>query len=614
MKQSFNALRIILLAFIILSNGLLYTQEEEIVEEEIVDKVIIEKEVINLSKLADLMQSDESEIIISDYEIISSEQDDYFLVDKVFFSLYQIFPKDTKAKKLYFYNCKFNLADNAPLVFKDWHIVKLNLIGCEFMSPIGFENFKHTGRYPFLIENCIFNDEIKFTNEVFDLKSLIFKNNEFKTSLLIDLQLEKLVIDKCRFLADNTKFTSRDNEKTYYQLILGQQPVEYIELTSSTFDNKDVDNIFSIDFETAEIGELIMISNQLQTLNLTSAEVEKSLLIDSLFVDDYIGILNFDFPEANTNVPWYNFSDEKFAIFCTDDSELVIPYQAKTDKQLSNNLRYNDLISAYSKFNTLYHDRGDISSANSSYVEIKSIETRKQAFIQKINPSLNNLINYKLNVFLRFFSDYATNPGKSLKQSLWVLLIFTLLYMISFSGWDGMNYKYYYRQFNIFSDYITSNNSIAEVLAKEEHQINDYNKDIKEFLKEYSKQGKEIPRILKLFGEPIHFLGKFRYDVIPSLIRFFNFQPRKWKSLNNTEKIWSGSLIIFISLSYLFYILIVKFLNSIILSLNSFVVIGFGNIPEKGLAMYLSIIEGIIGWFLLTIFTITLLSQVLQST
>jgi hypothetical protein len=46
--------------------------------------------------------------------------------------------------------------------------------------------------------------------------------------------------------------------------------------------------------------------------------------------------------------------------------------------------------------------------------------------------------------------------------------------------------------------------------------------------------------------------------------------------------------------------------------LNSFVVIGFGALPEKGLAMYICIIEGIIGWFLLTIFTITLFSQVLQ--
>ena len=305
----------------------------------------------------------------------------------------------------------------------------------------------------------------------------------------------------------------------------------------------------------------------------------------------------------------YAFSLLSFAIFHTNKSGLVTAYQAISDKELTNNLNYNDLISAYTKFNTLYHDRGDITSANSSYVEIKDIETRKQAYVQKTNPSFNNLINYKLNVFLKFFSDYATNPGKSIIQSMWVLLIFTILYMFTFSGWDGMNYKYYLRQFRIFSDYITSNDSIAEVLAKGEPQ-ND--KDVKDFLKEYGKKGKKIPRILKLFGEPIYYLGKFRYDIIPNLIHVFNFQPKAWKSLKNGKKIWAGLLIMCISFTYLVYILIVKFVNSSILSLNSFVVIGFGSLPEKGVAMYLSIIEGIIGWFLLTIFTITLLSQVLQ--
>ncbi|MFK5856983.1 MAG: hypothetical protein QM503_12700, partial [Bacteroidota bacterium] len=363
-------------------------------------------------------------------------------------------------------------------------------------------------------------------------------------------------------------------------------------------------------------GELTMVSDKLQTINLSGAEVEKALLMDSLTIDNYIGILNFDFPEKNTNVSWYNLSGEKFAIFYTNESNLVIPYQAKSDKQLSNNLMYSDLISAYSKFNILYHDRGDITSANGSYVEIKNIETRKQAFIQKVNPTFNNLINYKLNVFLRFFSDYATNPGKSIIQSMWVLLIFTFLYMLTFSGWDGMNFKYYLRQFNIFSDYITSDNSITEILEKKEHAQDNDVKDVKEFLEEYEHGGKKMPRILKLFGDPLIFLGKFRYKLVPNLIGVFNFQPKKWSDFKSVgEKFWRGLLIMTISIVFVVYVLIVKFVNSLIMSINSFVVIGFGSLPESDerIAMYLSIIEGVIGWFLLMIFTITLLSQVLQS-
>ena len=122
-----------------------------------------------------------------------------------------------------------------------------------------------------------------------------------------------------------------------------------------------------------------------------------------------------------------------------------------------------------------------------------------------------------------------------------------------------------------------------------------------------------MPKTLRLFGKALHFLGRFRFEMMPDLIRLFNFQPKAWSLLTVFEKIYSGILIALIIISFVIYILVVKFINSFILSLNSFVVIGFGTLPEKGLAMYLSIIEGIIGWFLLMIFTITLLSQVLQN-
>ncbi len=51
--------------------------------------------------------------------------------------------------------------------------------------------------------------------------------------------------------------------------------------------------------------------------------------------------------------------------------------------------------------------------------------------------------------------------------------------------------------------------------------------------------------------------------------------------------------------------------NALTLSINSFVTLGFGRIPTKGFARYLCIIEGFVGWFLLSIFTVSLINQVL---
>lgn len=55
----------------------------------------------------------------------------------------------------------------------------------------------------------------------------------------------------------------------------------------------------------------------------------------------------------------------------------------------------------------------------------------------------------------------------------------------------------------------------------------------------------------------------------------------------------------------------VSLINAMTLSLNSFVTLGFGTIPTSGLARYVCILQGFIGWFLLSIFTASLINQVM---
>lgn len=596
----------ILMGFLLSFPSAVFPQEEA---EEIMDEEVVEKQLVSLSELAELMRAEENEIILSDLEIVVGEGDKAFMKDKIFYSVYEIYPGSGSAKKIYFYNCTFNTGAETPIVFNGWTFRKLNLIGCAVNSPLTFENFKTVGNYPVHIENCSFAHTIEFKNEIFEINKLQVFNSTFNKNLLINSTVNQLLLDNCRFDADTIQYKKEDEEKTHFQLGMKGRQFGNVEISNCRFNNKGISNLFSLDFSNSTIISLRLFNNHMQSFDLSWATVEKSLLIDSLFVSDYIGILNFDFPDNNTNIPWYNLGGEKLSVFYTEKSELIIPYQAKAHEQLANTLRYNDLMSAYTKFNSLYHDRGDITSANASYVEIKTIETRRQAYIQEVNPSFNNLINYKLNEFLSFFSDFATNPGKSLIQSLWVLLIFTVLYMMSFSDWDGMNYNYYLKQYQLFTKYIVKNKSVKEVYKTADNPHGDLMQQIND---KYLKKGKAIPRTLRLFGQPLHFLGRFRFEMMPNLIRLFNFQPYAWASLGTAEKMKSGLLITLILLSFIIYVLLVKFINAFILSLNSFVVIGFGMLPERGLAMYLSIIEGIIGWFLLTIFTITLLSQVLQ--
>jgi hypothetical protein len=53
----------------------------------------------------------------------------------------------------------------------------------------------------------------------------------------------------------------------------------------------------------------------------------------------------------------------------------------------------------------------------------------------------------------------------------------------------------------------------------------------------------------------------------------------------------------------------ISVINATALSLNAFTTLGFGNIPTRGIARYICIIQGFIGWFLLSIFTVALINQ-----
>lgn len=55
----------------------------------------------------------------------------------------------------------------------------------------------------------------------------------------------------------------------------------------------------------------------------------------------------------------------------------------------------------------------------------------------------------------------------------------------------------------------------------------------------------------------------------------------------------------------------ISYINALTLSLNSFVTLGFGRIPTIGIARYICVLEGFVGWFLLSLFTVALINQVL---
>jgi len=99
---------------------------------------------------------------------------------------------------------------------------------------------------------------------------------------------------------------------------------------------------------------------------------------------------------------------------------------------------------------------------------------------------------------------------------------------------------------------------------------------------------------------------------------FYFFFPSEWDVTSKsklikdfkdfTQKNDKGYMRPFLSMLLGF---IISLINALTLSLNAFTTLGFGRIPTKGLAKYVCVIQGFIGWFLLSIFTVALINQVL---
>lgn len=190
---------------------------------------------------------------------------------------------------------------------------------------------------------------------------------------------------------------------------------------------------------------------------------------------------------------------------------------------------------------------------------------------------------------------------------------------------NKFNYKLllrsYYRLYSVFKaegDIISANACYAEMKDLETRRLRyNYNQDsgfdnffrwkLNSLLKAYTDYGTNPAKAVRM---------SFYIIIIFGLLYFFF--PSEWDKESKKELLVDfkrfvkkndhGYVKPFIKLSLGVFLSLV---NGIMLSLNAFVTLGFGKIPTIGFPRYVCIIQGFIGWFLLSLFTVSLINQVL---
>jgi hypothetical protein len=136
--------------------------------------------------------------------------------------------------------------------------------------------------------------------------------------------------------------------------------------------------------------------------------------------------------------------------------------------------------------------------------------------------------------------------------------------------------------------------------------------EFNEFKTLVEQQGKTVPKFFTATALPLYKWAISGSKFSASVLKRVDIMKGTWSDLPTKKRWWKSFLLIGAFLIAICCDIFIKMLNALMLSINTFTTLGFGEIPIKGLPRYLAIIQGFIGWFMLTIFSVSLISQLLN--
>ena len=471
----------------------------------------------------------------------------------------------------------------------------------EFKSSIEFWEFKNLW---VVVKKCKFNI-LEFTHSNFK-NGVYFYECEFNDAIfIIKTTSDRIVIKDCQFIP----LPNRKENDIYFGVNNSEIKSLSLIKCSIDFGGNIMPSSFKITWSEFNLLKLQNIDFKKTRVNFSSSKIEKTFIVRNCKFISPVGFENFTFPERGMRVDWELLKGNKICLW-KRFAKSPYPYTAVSDSQLANSYDFRELLSIYNNLFTIYKTRGDRKSANGCYVEMKDLETRMLKYEYKQEPTFTNLLNYQLNVFLKFFAEYGTSPVRSIKISIYVILIFAFFYFFFYSEWDRINRTFFVEQYRSMLKYFRSNQKLEDFYSeKHKEEFQSY----KEFKKELEESKIETPFFINILGRPLYHLSLVRHKIMTWLYRRTEILSGRWVDLKPARKIIVGTTVVLAITIYLIYLGFIRATNSIILSINTFSTLGFGDILVKGFTRYIAILEGFLGWFLLSIFSVSLISQILQN-
>jgi hypothetical protein len=471
------------------------------------------------------------------------------------------------------------------------------------------------------ISNCLFKEHVRveFNPEVDDMYLSYYgkiywlqqeiKYSSFKNSISLSTDSPNNSIINAQFYLMNSKvwpnkdWSSRHFISANYfsnlwiknSIFYGDGSTHISSRNSKTFDmesNDFTNNELSISFANTETLEFV--ENSINT--------PTSMLL---------GAIN---PESNLD--WNQFKNGVYNYWGFDyyirglDSYPKDPYQTYLDSiRFTKDISFKLETKLLGKLKQLYNDQHDKEYENAVFMKIKNLETKRLEYLYHKNPSFDAYFKWKVNQFLKVFSAYGTEPTKAITFSVYVIFFFALIYLFFPNHWDSHGKNRIMDRYRFFTKYMNKEAGIHDVYLEEQQEELLASEDFKTYMQTAEKH---IPKFFIATAMPLYKWSVSGTQLSASLLKRVDIMKGTWNELPQSKRIWKSALLIGAFLIAILYDIFIKILNALMLSINTFTTLGFGEIPIKGLPRYLAIIQGFIGWFMLTIFSVSLISQLLN--
>jgi len=357
-----------------------------------------------------------------------------------------------------------------------------------------------------------------------------------------------------------------------------------------------------------EINEFKMFKDSVHYLDI-DCDITK-LSIEKLSVRGYVSFDGTSFPNINNIFLDSSLNNigfvHKHQVYSGNEDYSIVKSLNNDDDFIKSS---NSVIVQYRELIRIFSARGSELLANTTYM-MKSVLTTKKQYDYYLNPSIENWFNWKGNLFLKWYSDYGQNPFKALSYCFWTMIYFAGFYFFFYSDWDKINKQFLMSKFDSLILYFSSNKKLEDIYFKNDKTITASYVD---FQTSIEKNKTFLPSFVILLAKPLY---KFSLIRIYVRKRLFNsaevLSERTWLELSKNKRVLFGFVTLIIIFLYTIYLILVRGFNSLILSINAFSTLGFGQIPVNGFTKYVAIIEGFVGWFFLSIFLVSLLNQMIN--